>query len=340
MILVTGAAGFIGREVCRQLLEMGESIIALDRGSDGQRQQNNLGGLELDRLLTIDLLEADLHSLLQESTGVIHLAGSPGVQTSWSTGFGTHLDNNVLVTQRLAEALLDAPEQRMVVASSSSVYGNISNGRASESQPIAPLSPYGASKAAMEHVVSAYVPRGLDIVPLRYFTVYGPHQRPDMAMHLMIEALRGGPSFTVRGDGSQQRNFTYVGDAARATILALKAAATEPGKAINVGGSGTVSVAEVLVELSDIAGRDVPTDTVMPIAGDPQRTAADTTRAKTILGWTPQVSLRHGLEAQVAWQSGQAPAIIDITNSKPQTSIDQIGSGPLASPSGLSVDTH
>lgn len=343
MILVTGAAGFIGREVCRQLNLLGVPVIGLDRDGDQARQRANLEGVELVRLISEDLLEVDLRSILRQVDGVIHLAGSPGVQTSWASGFETHLANNVLSTQKLAEAMLDVPVQRMVVASSSSIYGNIFGVErkpdlgANEDQAISPMSPYGASKAAMESVVRAYVQRSLDIVPLRYFTVYGPHQRPDMAMNLMIEALRTGIPFTLRGDGTQERNYTYVGDAARATIAALLGNVVS-GTPINIGGTETVSVNQVLEVVGDLAGRPVPIRDVASVPGDPQRTAADTRRAKKLLGWSPQISLRQGLAAQLDWQLDLAnankslpgaasltPNTSEMTSSKPQTMSPTMG---------------
>lgn len=310
MILVTGAGGFIGREVCRQLVALGQPVLGVDRAASQPRQQSNLMGIELEELIEADLLDLDLRMLLRKVDGIVHLAGSPGIQTSWSDGFGTHLDNNVLTTQRLAEAMLDTPVRRMVVASSSSVYGNIGVASrrgcgpdlgADEDTPMAPVSPYGASKAAMEHVVGAYVQRGLDIIPLRYFTVYGPYQRPDMAMYLMINALDSRQPFTVRGDGTQQRNFTYVSDAASATVAALSAR-LRSGSPLNVGGRETVSVNDVLAILDELVGTPIPTRDVAAVHGDPRRTAADTVRAEALLRWAPQVSLRQGLAAQLDWQ--------------------------------------
>lgn len=339
MILVTGAAGFIGREVCRQLLLAGHEVLGLDRDAELPRQQTNLADLALHDLIVADLLEVDLQSLLTRVDGIVHLAGSPGVQSSWSTGFETHLANNILATQRLAEAMLDVPGQRMVVASSSSVYGSIAGAPADENQTLSPLSPYGASKAAMEHVVGAYVTRGVDIIALRYFTVYGPHQRPDMAMSLMLDALTGGQPFTMRGDGSQRRNFTFVQDAAAATIAALTSTnpALTSGTRINIGGPATVSVTEVLDELGQLAGSPVPTEFVAPMPGDPTRTAANIDLAGTLLNWRPQISLREGLKAQLDWhrRATLTPVAIDITNSTPQIASPTSGAAPLASPSGI-----
>ncbi|MFT7598831.1 MAG: UDP-glucuronate 4-epimerase [Acidimicrobiales bacterium] len=302
-VLVTGAAGFVGRWVCRTLLANGSAVVALDVNASERRQRENLGALvdEIDLVLVNDLVEIDLRPVLSSVDAVVHLAGSPGVQTSWAGGFDHHVRNNLSATQRLLEAALDAPVDRIVVASSSSVYGNIPGAPATEDHPLRPLSPYGASKAAMEHVVGAYVDRGLAVTPLRYFTVYGPHQRPDMAIHRMIEALKGGEPFPLRGDGSHQRNFTFVGDAAAATVRAIDLDLT-PGRPYNVGGEGTASVKQVLDLLGELAGRPVPVQQVAAVPGDPQRTVADITRAREELRWVPEVDLEPGLLAQLNWQ--------------------------------------
>lgn len=310
-VLVTGAGGFIGRTVCAQLVERGSAVVGLDSRLGEARQSANLAGLtsSLTKVIDDDLLEVDLRALLDGVDAVVHLAGSPGVQSSWSTGFDHHVRNNVVTTQRLLEAALDAPVSRIVVASSSSIYGNVVRGLAIEDSALAPLSPYGASKAAMEHVVGAYVERGLPVTPVRFFTVYGPHQRPDMAIHRMIEAAVSGVPFPLRGDGNQSRNFTFVDDAARA-VVRLVDADPEPGRAFNVGGVGTHSVNELLATVGDVIGRDVPVERVVEAPGDPLRTAADTTRIREEIGWEPLVDLRRGVERQVHWQcSGRGPGV-------------------------------
>lgn len=304
-VLLTGAGGFIATAVGRLLVEAGVDVTGVDVRSEEARQRANLSAGAWSKIINADVLDVDLRSLLRSVDAIVHLAGSPGVQSSWAGGFEHHVRNNVVTTQRLLEAALDAPVGRIVVASSSSVYGHVGQGSADERSPLAPLSPYGASKAAMEHVVGAYVERGLSVTPLRYFTVYGPHQRPDMAMHRMIEATRGGPVFRVRGDGEQLRNFTFVDDAARATVAALQSDLA-PGLPVNVGGSGTASVNEVLALIEELAGAEVKRETSVEVPGDPGRTAANIDRARQILRWSPQVSLRDGLAAQIAWQAARA----------------------------------
>lgn len=299
-VLVTGVAGFIGSTITDHLNRLGIAVIGIDHSCNSPRQHSNLAAIDLDQLHDVDVLDAPLHDLLAQVDAVIHLAGTPGVQTSWSTGFEHHVRNNVVTTQRLCEAALDTPVQRIVVASSSSVYGSIDVGLADEAAPVRPLSPYGASKAGMEHVLHAYAQRGLPVVPLRYFTVYGPRQRPDMAIYKMMQAVAGGTPFPLRGDGSQQRNFTFVDDAARATIAALSAR-LPAGCPLNVAGPTTQSVNEVLSIVAAVGGGEVPVAAESAHPGDPQRTAADASMATELLNWCPTVSLTAGIERQWEW---------------------------------------
>lgn len=310
-VLVTGAGGFIASAVVRALVADGCSVVGLERDATSPRQRANLDALHQDgvgfELMHADMLDLDLCDVLRRVDAVVHLAGSPGVESSWSSGFAHHVDNNVLATQRLLEAALDAPVQRIVVASSSSVYGTVLTGRALESRSLRPLSPYGASKAAMEMLVGAYIARGISVMPLRYFTVFGPQQRPDMAMHRIIDAACTGRPFSLRGDGHQERSFTYVDDVARATVASIGVSSTQP---INVGGAAPTSLAAVISMVEEIMGVPVPIAAGPDLPGDPLRTSADTTRASSLLGWQPEVDLRTGLERQIAWQLAGAPASI------------------------------
>lgn len=309
-ILVTGAGGFIGSHVSQRLLDNGHEVIGLDH--QWRRQRQRLNGDELTDVdgrferVDADMVTMDLGELLRDIDGVVHLAGSPGVQSSWANGFDHHVRNNVVSTQRLLEAALDAPVQRIVVASSSSVYGNIESGLADETHELRPLSPYGASKAAMEMLLGAYVERGLSVMPLRYFTVYGPRQRPDMAMHRMIEATRGGEPFGVRGDGTQERSYTFVGDVTDATVAALDSTSCLP---INVGGADVASVNEVVALVERFSGTQVDRVSVASVPGDPQRTSADTARAREFLGFGRAVGLEEGLRRQVEWQLSFDPVV-------------------------------
>lgn len=305
-VLVTGVGGFIGSVVARRLAASGVSVVGIEIATSG-RQGRNLSTIDasLDRLIVADLLEIDLWPIVRSCDAIVHLAGSPGVQTSWSHGFDHHIRNNVVSTQRLLEAALDAPVQRIVVASSSSVYGNVINTGARETDALRPLSPYGASKAAMELLLGAYRERGLSTVPLRFFTVFGPQQRPDMAIHRMIEATRPGVSFTLRGDGSQIRSFTFVDDVARAVLAALDSSVTEP---LNIAGTTATSINELIEIIESVTGAVVARSSADEAPGDPHRTAASIERARSVLGWEPAVDLRSGIERQVEWQLASAPA--------------------------------
>lgn len=302
-VLVTGAAGFIAQSVVTRLRTVGLTPVTLDRvvpSDDGRCQ--------IDQ--HVDLIDADLEPILAEVDAVIHLAGTPGVQSSWADGFDLHVRNNLVATQRLCEAALRTSCRRLVIASSSSVYGSVDDGLVHESRPPAPLSPYGASKAATEHLVTAYASRGLEVTPLRYFTVYGPWQRPDMAIHRMFRAALGGPAFPLRGDGTHARSFTAVEDVAVATVEAVRRT-TPSAMPINVGGTDVVSVRALLDRIERLTGTTVPIEHLPAAPGDPARTAADVGRAAALLGWRPNTSIDEGLQHQWAWHrlriGGDAP---------------------------------
>lgn len=309
-VLVTGAGGFIGTTVLTQLQRDGIDVIGVDGRLDGLRQRRNVESLGAlgSSVHACDLVDDAFDEYIDAVDAVIHLAGSPGVQTSWASGFDHHVRNNLVSTQRLLESALHRPLRKIVVASSSSIYGNVASGAVEEDAVPTPVSPYGASKAGMELLLTSYVERGVRVQALRYFTVYGPHQRPDMALHRIIEATRGGPVFEVRGDGEQSRSFTYVGDIAAATIAALHVRSTET---VNVAGTSTASLNEIIAMVEEITGATVERRTVAPVPGDPRRTSAKIERARKMLGWEPEVDLRAGIEAQVKWQLGQGPLRVD-----------------------------
>lgn len=296
-VLVTGGLGFIGSTLSHHLVDSGHAVTVADIGDEDRhrRAAAGLGGVTLRR---IDLGADDLRPLLGGVGLVVHLAGRPGVQTSWGTGFEGHLAGNVHVTQRILEAALDVGVERIVVASSSSVYGSIPAGRATEAAAIAPLSPYGVAKAAVEMLVGAYAARGVPAVALRYFTVYGRRQRPDMALSRMIEAAVGGPAFPLRGAGHQVRDLTHVDDVARATIAALRADLA-PGQVCNVGSGSPISLRTMLDQVSEGLGLPVPVEPVPDAPGDPGRTAADGDLARRLLGWSPTVAFADGLADQI-----------------------------------------
>ena len=329
-ILVTGGAGFIGTAVSRRLLDAGCAVTVVD-GLPTDRQVRNAaelarpapasgrsslppgrslappaGELAGAELLQADLAGLDLRRVLSRVDAVVHLAGSPGVQTSWAGGFARHLHGNVALAQRLLDAALDTRVGRLVLASSSSVYGDTGTAAAHEDRGHAPISPYGATKAAMELLVGAYAARGVPAVALRYFTVYGRRQRPDMAVHRMIAAALGGTAFPLRGDGTQERDLTHVDDVVAATLAALERP-LRPGTVCNVGGGRPVPLHDVIDLVGRLTGNPVPTTRVSPAPGDPARTAADIDRAAALLGWRPRVSLADGLRDQIAWQRQRSP---------------------------------
>jgi nucleoside-diphosphate-sugar epimerase len=306
-VVVTGAAGFIGSSLCAALLDEGHQVRGIDRrdpATDLEAAANLAAirshpGLELH---VVDLLDAPLPDLLDGAGGVAHLAGQPGVRTSWGRGFGAYADANVTATQTVLEAALQVGTPRVILASSSSVYGDVARGRAREASALAPRSPYGVTKLATEQLGAVYAARGLPVAALRYFTVYGPRQRADMAFHRIIAAALGGLAFTRRGDGRQVREFTYVGDAVAATVAALTAD-LPPEWIGNVGGGEPTSLRAAIHLVEELTGTRVPVVPDSAAPGDPDRTAADLRRTTRALGWHPTTPLRDGLQAQVDWQT-------------------------------------
>ncbi len=309
MHLVTGCAGFIGSKLVDRLLALGHRVVGVDCLTPTYEPEVKLGNLE--RALAQpgfgfrpdDLVMADLESLLDGVDVVFHLAGQPGVQTSWGAGFADHLERNVMATQRLLEASLSTGVKRVLMASSSSVYGAV-KGATPEEAPVRPLSPYGLTKLSTEHLAALYGARGLDVVPLRFFTVYGPRQRPDMAFHRMIKAALGGPAFPLRGDGSQRRSFTFVDDVVDA-VVRLADAPGIAGCVLNVGSSTTTALVEVLDLVEHLVGCPVPLDYQGRPPGDPDLTHASVERLREVIGWVPTTSLEDGLAAQVDYQRAQ-----------------------------------
>ena len=303
-VLVTGGAGFIGSVLARRLLDAGHDVVVVDNGSSA-RHRRALAGLGDATCLGTDLHHIDLAALVAGVDRVVHLAGRPGVQTSWGRGFDAHLRDNVVLTQRLLQAALAADPERIVVASSSSVYGEVVDGFAHEQQRLGPISPYGVSKVAVELLVQAYAARGVPVVALRYFSVYGRGQRPDMALARIIDAATGGVPFPRRGSGRQARDLTHVDDVASATEAALFGPLPN-GVVCNVGSGSPVTLAELIATVGDLLGRSVPLVAAPDAPGDPMRTAADRTLARRLLRWSPSVSLRAGVIDQLVHQLGCA----------------------------------
>jgi UDP-glucuronate 4-epimerase len=319
-VVVTGAAGFIGSHLVRVLLEAGHEVVGIDAFTpyyDPEAKRANLAGLLGRggfRLVDADLSRVGagrLERLLAGADAVLHEAGQPGVHLSWGRAFPTYLRHNVLATQRLLEACANAGVPRLVAASSSSVYGDAPTYPTTEAAATSPVSPYGVTKLAAEQLCLAYARApvsAMEVVVLRYFTVYGPRQRPDMAFHRFIEAALQGRPITVYGDGEQRRDVTHVADAVRATVLAMRAPA---GNAVvNVGGGRPVTVNHALELIGQVTGRRLEVVHAPARAGDARHTGADGTRAEALLDWRAEVDLATGLTGQAAWVAGRVPADI------------------------------
>ncbi|MGH2957303.1 MAG: NAD-dependent epimerase/dehydratase family protein [Solirubrobacterales bacterium] len=303
-VLVTGAAGFIGSHLAERLRADGVSVHGVDRLSDyydPALKRQNLSALLDDEGFTFSegsLNELDLEQLLDEADVVYHLAGQPGVRVSWGEEFALYLDDNVLSTQRLLEVARGRQVDRFVLASSSSIYGDAENFPTSESATPAPVSPYGVTKLAAEHLCGLYYKGfGVPTVALRYFTIFGPRQRPDMAFNRFIRFGIEGRSLEVFGDGLQERDFTYVDDAVSATIAA--GSKGKPGNVYNIAGGNHATVNEVLETLGELIGEQLQIEMLPAVVGDARKTGADTSRAKSDLGYAPKVSLREGLSRQL-----------------------------------------
>jgi nucleoside-diphosphate-sugar epimerase len=297
--VVTGAAGFIGSHLVETLQAGGHEVVAVDCFTDyydPALKEENAAAFEVARL---DLAEDVL--ALDGFDGVFHLAGQPGVRASFGD-FDLYVRRNVLATQRVFESAARAGA-RVVFASSSSVYGDAERYPTPEDTEPKPISPYGITKLACEHLAYAYK---LDAVLLRYFTVYGPRQRPDMAFARVVDALARGAAFELYGDGSQSRSFTYVADAVAATIAAMERA---PARALyNVGGGTEATMRDAIAALERVSGRALEVVESPAAAGDVRRTAADTSSIERDLGWRATTGLDDGLRAHWEWASVRVAA--------------------------------
>ncbi len=302
--LVTGCAGFIGSTLVDALLADGCEVVGIDAFTDYYPRERKEAAIAAARGdAAFQLIEHDLgeapppEAALEGVTGIFHLAARPGVRASWGSGFHPYLHDNALATHVVADCAAKR-ELRLVFASSSSVYGDAMAYPTAEDAPPAPVSPYGVTKLTCEHLLRAHARNfGLDYVALRYFTVYGPRQRPDMAFARMVEALTAGSRFDVYGDGRQSRDFTFVGDAVAATILAMRGG--ESGATYNVGGGSEATLRECVSILEEVSGRSLDVRYGAVAAGDVRRTLADTTRVRGELGWEPAVDLRSGLASML-----------------------------------------
>ncbi len=304
--VVTGVAGFIGSTLAEALIARGDHVLGIDCFTpyyERPRKEANLSMLRKQpdfEVVDADLRSDDLRALVDGADAVFHQAAQPGVRLSWSS-FAEYDSHNVLATQRLLDAVRDAAVGRMVFASSSSVYGNAPAYPTAEDDLPRPHSPYGVTKLAAEHLCRLYADNwGVPTVSLRYFTVYGPRQRPDMATHRLLEAGLTGATFPLLGDGSAVRDFTFVGDVVAAN-LAAQAADCAPGTVANIAGGASTTMAGLFSLAADVLGRPVAVDPMAAQAGDVHRTGGSIERAQKLLGWEPRTDLRTGLAAQLEW---------------------------------------
>ena len=300
---VTGAAGFVGSHLVEALLADGHDVVAVDCFTDYYDpavKEENAAAFDVSRL---DLAEDDL--ALDGFDGLFHLAGQPGVR-SFGSVFADYARRNLIATQRVFESAARAGV-RVVFASSSSVYGDAESYPTAEDTRPSPISPYGITKLGCEHLAYAYAKAyGLEAVVLRYFTVYGPRQRPDMAFARVVDALARRASFELYGDGLQSRSFTYVADAVAATVAAMDRA--QAGALYNVGGGSEATMREAIATLEDVSGRTLELVVRPAAAGDVRRTAAETGRIERDLGWRATTALVDGLRAQWEWASVRVAA--------------------------------
>ncbi|MCK8608286.1 NAD-dependent epimerase/dehydratase family protein [Agromyces sp. C10] len=310
--LVTGCAGFVGSTLTRALLRRGWTVRGVDSFTDyydvSLKQANAAALVEAGtanfELIRADLLTADVAALLQDVDVVFHLAGQPGVRKSWGDDFVGYTDANITVTQRLLEAARRTPSlRRLVYASSSSVYGNAETYPTDENMRPSPMSPYGVTKLAAEHLCVLYAKNfGIPTTSLRFFTVYGPRQRPDMAFTRFFRAAIRGEEITLFGDGSQVRDFTFVDDIVEANILAATVD-HDAGSVFNVCGGSSVTVNEVLDSIARISDSALNIVRYPAVPGDVARTGGDNARIASVLGWQPAFGLEAGLRAQSEWAS-------------------------------------
>jgi nucleoside-diphosphate-sugar epimerase len=307
--LVTGAAGFIGSHLCEYLLKNGVRVVGIDNFMDyypRSMKEANIVGMMHDKgfeFVEADILTVDLSKILDRVDIIFHEAAQAGVRASWGESFKIYSDNNVLATQVLLEACKTGTIQRFVYASSSSVYGDTTDLPMRESSLPRPISPYGVSKLAAEHLCWLYYKNfGVPAVSLRYFTVYGARQRPDMAFHRFLRSATEGKHIAVYGDGEQSREFTHVDDIVEATWMASKNGL--PGEVFNIGGGSRITLNQVIRLIQEIADCEIEVRYEGKQKGDVRHTFADMTKAQEKLGYKPKVQLQDGLRREYEWIKG------------------------------------
>lgn len=305
--VITGACGFIGSHLSDRLLSAGHEVVGIDGFVPfypREIKERNIASARQSPRFTLHetLIEAagQLPSLLEGADAIYHLAAQAGVRASWGEDFRGYVDHNVLGTQKLLEAAVNARVPRLIYASSSSVYGDVNELPLREAMALSPVSPYGVTKLAAEHLVHLYgKANDLSVSSLRFFTVYGPRQRPDMAFHRFLKAVRDGQAITLYGDGEQTRDFTFISDLV--DVLQGSIIQAKPGRVYNVGGGQRISVLKVLEVIGEVTGREVRIDRQAGQKGDMRDTLADTALAAADLGFIPKTPLPAGLKAEWEW---------------------------------------
>jgi UDP-glucose 4-epimerase len=308
-LVVTGAAGFIGSWLSERLLALGHEVTGVDCLTDYYppevKRTNVEEALKNPRftLLEHDLLEADLSTLLDGCEVIFHQAAQAGVRASWGQSFEKYINNNVLATQRLLEATKELSIKRFVFASSSSIYGDAENIPVTELEPARPVSPYGVTKLAAENLCRLYHKNfGVPTISLRYFTVFGPRQRPEMAFHKCITAMVRNEPIPIFGGGEQTRDFTFIEDAIAANVLAMENG--RDGAVYNIGGGSRITLNGAIELLEGIIGKKAKRDQTASQKGDVLHTWSDTSLARAELGFEPRYDLEEGLREEVEWLVG------------------------------------
>ncbi|HEX3035573.1 MAG TPA: NAD-dependent epimerase/dehydratase family protein [Thermodesulfobacteriota bacterium] len=306
IVLVTGVGGFVGSHLAEKLLGEGFKLIGVDSFLDyypKMIKENNLRKLVENtgfKFIEGDILRLDLREILSRVDAVFHQAAIPGVRASWGENFNLYVENNIMGTQVLLEVCKDLKLKKFIYASSSSVYGDADELPVRETSPTNPVSPYGVSKLAGEHLSALYFKGyGVPTVSLRYFTVYGPRQRPDMGFHKFIKSIILGREIEIYGTGEQTRDFTFVDDAADANLQALFEG--KEGESYNLGGGSRIKLIDAIKIIEDISGKRAKLKYMAPQRGDAKHTYADVSKARRDFGYSPKVDIYEGLKRHYEW---------------------------------------
>jgi len=305
--IVTGCAGFIGSHLSERLLDIGHEVIGIDCFTDyysrKQKEENISEFINHEGFTFIedDILNINLEKLIDDVDYIFHQAAQPGVRFSWGENFEIYTRNNILATQKILEACRKHKIKKLIYASSSSVYGNIKSLPMKETDTPKPISPYGVSKLAAEHLCYLYYKNyNVPSISLRYFTVYGPRQRPDMAFYRFISAILKGDEIEIYGDGNQTRDFTFISDIIDANILAMNSEINN-AEVFNIGGGSRKTLNDIVKIIEDIIGKKVRVRYVEKQKGDVRHTYADISRANEELGYKPKTGIKNGLEREIEW---------------------------------------